>query len=58
MFACVHVAGAEIAGQRAESLHWMVFEQHSLEPNIGRGLFLCCRWSMAAGDLQTHSLED
>src|SRR6266567_2536876 len=42
---------------RAESLQWMFFEQHSLEPNLGSARF----WlNMVKGgrELQRHSLED
>ena len=42
---------------RAEALQWMFFEQHSLEPNIGRAYF----WlGLIKGgrDLQQHALED
>ncbi len=43
--------------ERAETLQWMFFEQHALEPNIGAAYF----WlSLVRGgrDLQTHALED
>jgi glutathione S-transferase len=43
--------------ERAEALQWMFFEQHSLEPNIGRAYF----WlALIKGgrDLQSHALED
>src|SRR6202162_1237309 len=43
--------------ERAEALQWMFFEQHSLEPNIGRAYF----WlALVKGgrDLQSHSLEN
>src|SRR5471032_3330607 len=43
--------------ERAEALQWMFFEQHSLEPNIGRAYF----WlALIKGgrDLQRHALED
>jgi glutathione S-transferase len=42
---------------RAETLQWMFFEQHSLEPNIGAAYF----WlTLVKGgrDLQQHALED
>ena len=42
---------------RAESLQWMFFEQHSLEPNLGAAYF----WlALVKGgrDLQQHALED
>ena len=42
---------------RAETLQWMFFEQHALEPNIGAAYF----WlALVKGgrDLQTHALED
>jgi glutathione S-transferase len=42
---------------RAETLQWMFFEQHSLEPNLGAARF----WlSMVKGgrELQRHALED
>jgi glutathione S-transferase len=42
---------------RAETLQWMFFEQHSLEPNIGAAWF----WlNLVKGgrDLQQHALED
>jgi len=42
---------------RAETLQWMFFEQHSLEPNLGAARF----WlTMVKGgrELQRHSLED
>ena len=42
---------------RAETLQWMFFEQHSLEPNLGSARF----WlTMIKGgrELQQHSLED
>lgn len=43
--------------ERAETLQWMFFEQHALEPNIGAAYF----WlSLVKGgrELQTHALED
>jgi glutathione S-transferase len=43
--------------ERAETLQWMFFEQHALEPNIGAAYF----WlSLVKGgrSLQTHALED
>jgi glutathione S-transferase len=43
--------------ERAEALQWMFFEQHMLEPNIGRAYF----WlGLIKGgrDLQRHALED
>jgi glutathione S-transferase len=43
--------------ERAETLQWMFFEQHALEPNIGAAYF----WlSLVRGgrSLQTHALED
>lgn len=43
--------------ERAATLQWMFFEQHSLEPNIGAAWF----WlSLIKGgrELQSHSLED
>lgn len=43
--------------ERAEALQWMFFEQHMLEPNIGRAYF----WlALIKGgrDLQQHALED
>ena len=42
---------------RAETLQWMFFEQHSLEPNIGAAYF----WlALVKGgrELQQHALED
>jgi glutathione S-transferase len=42
---------------RAESLQWMFFEQHSIEPNIGAAYF----WlALVKGgrDLQQHALDD
>src|SRR5688572_24587686 len=42
---------------RAETLQWMFFEQHSLEPNIGAAYF----WlALVKGgrELQRHALED
>jgi glutathione S-transferase len=42
---------------RAETLQWMFFEQHSLEPNLGAAWF----WlTLVRGgrELQTHALED
>jgi glutathione S-transferase len=42
---------------RAETMQWMFFEQHSLEPNIGKAFF----WlALIKGgrDLQLHALED
>ena len=42
---------------RAESLQWMFFEQHSIEPNIGAAYF----WlALVKGgrELQQHALED
>jgi len=42
---------------RAETLQWMFFEQHSLEPNIGAAYF----WlALIKGgrELQSHALED
>jgi glutathione S-transferase len=42
---------------RAETLQWMFFEQHSLEPNLGAAYF----WlTLVKGgrELQRHSLED
>jgi glutathione S-transferase len=42
---------------RAETLQWMFFEQHSVEPNLGAAQF----WlTMVKGgrELQTHALED
>src|ERR1700751_5621518 len=42
---------------RAESLQWMFFEQHSLEPNLGAAYF----WlTLVKGgrELQQHALED
>ncbi len=42
---------------RAETLQWMFFEQHSLEPNIGAAYF----WlSLVKGgrELQRHALDD
>jgi glutathione S-transferase len=42
---------------RAETLQWMFFEQHSLEPNLGAAYF----WlTLIKGgrDLQSHALED
>ncbi len=42
---------------RAETLQWMFFEQHSLEPNIGAA----CFWlALVKGgrELQQHALED
>jgi glutathione S-transferase len=42
---------------RAETLQWMFFEQHSLEPNIGAAYF----WlNLVKGgrDLQSHALDD
>src|ERR1700683_2581887 len=42
---------------RADTLQWMFFEQHSLEPNIGAAYF----WlALVKGgrDLQQHALED
>ena len=42
---------------RAETLQWMFFEQHSVEPNLGAAHF----WlTMVKGgrELQTHALED
>ena len=42
---------------RAETLQWMFFEQHSLEPNIGAAFF----WlALVKGgrELQQHALED
>ncbi len=42
---------------RAETLQWMFFEQHSVEPNLGAAHF----WlTLVKGgrDLQTHALED
>jgi glutathione S-transferase len=43
--------------ERAQTLQWMFFEQHSLEPNIGAAWF----WlSLIKGgrELQQHALED
>jgi len=43
--------------ERAQSLQWMFFEQHSLEPNIGAAYF----WlTLVRGgrELQQHALED
>jgi glutathione S-transferase len=43
--------------ERAETLQWMFFEQHALEPNIGAAYF----WlSLVRGgrELHAHSLED
>jgi len=43
--------------ERAETLQWMFFEQHSLEPNLGAARF----WlTMVKGgrDLQQHALEE
>jgi glutathione S-transferase len=43
--------------ERAETLQWMFFEQHSLEPNLGAARF----WlTMVKGgrELQQHALED
>jgi len=43
--------------ERAQTLQWMFFEQHSLEPNIGAAYF----WlTLVKGgrDLQQHALED
>jgi glutathione S-transferase len=42
---------------RAETLQWMFFEQHSLEPNLGAAYF----WlTLVRGgrELQSHALED
>src|SRR5713101_2199949 len=42
---------------RAETLQWMFFEQHSLEPNLGAAYF----WlTLVKGgrELQRHALED
>src|ERR1700704_6076312 len=42
---------------RAETLQWMFFEQHSLEPNLGAAYF----WlALVKGgrELQSHALED
>ena len=42
---------------RAETLQWMFFEQHSLEPNLGAAYF----WlTLVKGgrELQQHALED
>jgi glutathione S-transferase len=42
---------------RAETLQWMFFEQHSLEPNLGAAWF----WLVlvrGGRELQTHALED
>jgi glutathione S-transferase len=43
--------------ERAETLQWMFFEQHSLEPNVGAAYF----WlALVKGgrELQQHALED
>ncbi len=43
--------------ERAEAMQWMFFEQHSLEPNIGKAYF----WlTLVKGgrDLQEHALDD
>ena len=43
--------------ERAETLQWMFFEQHSLEPNLGAAYF----WlTLVKGgrELQQHALED
>ncbi len=43
--------------ERAETLQWMFFEQHSLEPNLGAAYF----WlTLVKGgrDLQRHAFED
>jgi glutathione S-transferase len=42
---------------RAEALHWMFFEQHSIEPNVGAAYF----WlTLVKGgrELQRHALDD
>lgn len=57
-----YVAGGTILApedriERAETMQWMFFEQHSLEPNIGAAFF----WlALIKGgrDLQQHALED
>ena len=57
-----YVAGGTVLApedriDRAETLQWMFFEQHSLEPNIGAAFF----WlALIKGgrDLQQHALED
>jgi glutathione S-transferase len=43
--------------ERAETLQWMFFEQHALEPNIGAAYFWLCL-VRGGRDLQTHALED
>jgi glutathione S-transferase len=42
---------------RAETLQWMFFEQHALEPNLGAAYFWLCL-VRGGRDLQTHALED
>ncbi len=43
--------------ERAETLQWMFFEQHSLEPNLGAARFWLT--TVKGGrDLQSHALED
>jgi glutathione S-transferase len=57
-----YVAGGTVLApedriERAETMQWMFFEQHSLEPNIGAAFF----WlALIKGgrDLQQHALED
>jgi len=43
--------------ERAESLQWMFFEQHSLEPNIGAAYFWLCLIK-GGRELQSHALDE
>jgi glutathione S-transferase len=43
--------------ERAETLQWMFFEQHSLEPNIGAAYFWL-HLVKGGRELQQHALED